>query len=52
MEHAFRNVLCFQDIVSLKPNVISAYMGNGVLWSLSYEWWFYIIFVLSEKIKP
>jgi len=43
----------FQDIISLKPNVISGvYMGNGVLWSLSYEWWFYMIFfVLSNKIK-
>jgi peptidoglycan/LPS O-acetylase OafA/YrhL len=43
-----------QDVISLKPNVISAvYMGNGVLWSLSYEWWFYMLFiVLSNNIAP
>jgi peptidoglycan/LPS O-acetylase OafA/YrhL len=48
------NIFMLQDIISLKPNVISAtYMGNGVLWSLSYEWWFYMLFfLLSKKIKP
>jgi peptidoglycan/LPS O-acetylase OafA/YrhL len=48
------NVFMLQDVISLKPNVISGvYMGNGVLWSLSYEWWFYMLFfVLSKKIKP
>jgi peptidoglycan/LPS O-acetylase OafA/YrhL len=36
-----------QDVISQKPNVIAAtYMGNGVLWSLSYEWWFYMLFFL------
>jgi len=39
------NLFMLQDVISLKPNVISAtYMGNGVLWSLSYEWWFYMLF--------
>lgn len=48
------NIFMLQDVISQKPNVISAtYMGNGVLWSLSYEWWFYMLFfVLSKKIKP
>lgn len=48
------NIFMLQDVISLKPNVISAvYMGNGVLWALSYEWWFYMIFiVLSKKIVP
>lgn len=48
------NIFMVQDVISLKPNVLSAvYMGNGVLWSLSYEWWFYMIFVfLVKKIAP
>jgi peptidoglycan/LPS O-acetylase OafA/YrhL len=48
------NIFMLQDVISQKPNVISSvYMGNGVLWSLSYEWWFYMLFfVLSKKIKP
>ena len=47
------NIFMLQDVISQKPNVISpAYMGNGVLWSLSYEWWFYMLFfLLASKIK-
>ncbi len=45
----FGNIFMLQDVISQKPNVISAaYMGNGVLWSLSYEWWFYMLFFLLE----
>lgn len=46
------NIFMLQDVISLKPNVISAgYMGNSLLWSLSYEWWFYMLFfVLSKNI--
>lgn len=41
------NIFMLQDVISQKPNVIAAaYMGNGVLWSLSYEWWFYMLFFL------
>ncbi|WP_457595306.1 acyltransferase family protein [Hydrogenimonas sp.] len=48
------NILMLQDIPSLKPNVITApYLDDAPLWSLSYEWWFYmayfIIFQLSLK---
>jgi len=48
------NLLMLQDVISQKPNVITgAYMGNGVLWSLSYEWWFYMLFyVLVRFIEP
>lgn len=53
------NLFMLQDVISLKPNVISAvYMGNGVLWSLSYEWWFYMIFIVltlnvtHKKMNP
>jgi len=43
----FGNIFMLQDVISQKPHVISAaYMGNGVLWSLSYEWWFYMLFFL------
>ncbi len=39
------NLLMLQDVESLKPGVlVSPYMGNSPLWSLSYEWWFYILF--------
>lgn len=46
------NLLMLQDVISQKPNVVTgAYMGNGVLWSLSYEWWFYMLFFfLSTRI--
>lgn len=54
----FGNIFMLQDVISQKPHVISAaYMGNGVLWSLSYEWWFYMLFFLlvtqinSKKIN-
>ncbi len=47
------NLFMLQDVASEKPNVISGtYMNNGVLWSLSYEWWFYMLFfLLATKIK-
>ena len=41
------NLLMLQDMSSLKPGVLaSPYMGNSPLWSLSYEWWFYMIYIL------
>jgi peptidoglycan/LPS O-acetylase OafA/YrhL len=50
----FGNLFMLQDVISQKPHVISAaYMGNGVLWSLSYEWWFYMLFFfLVTRIRP
>jgi peptidoglycan/LPS O-acetylase OafA/YrhL len=47
------NLFMLQDVITLKPHVLSGtYMGNGVLWSLSYEWWFYMLFfLLVSKIK-
>ena len=45
------NLLMFQDVGSLKPNVIvEPYFGNIPLWSLSYEWWFYLLFFPLVKI--
>ena len=47
------NLLMLQDVVTQKPHVIcGVYMSNGPLWSLSYEWWFYMLFfLLVTKIK-
>ena len=34
-----------QDWEKVKPGVLAeAYMGNTPLWSLSYEWWFYMLY--------
>ncbi len=45
------NFLMLQDIPSLKPAVIAEpYMNNAPLWSLSYEWWFYMLFFAIYKI--
>lgn len=39
------NLFMLQDWAVANPNVIvDPYMGNGPLWSLSYEWWFYMLF--------
>ena len=44
------NLLMLQDISSLKPNVITdPYMHNSPLWSLSYEWWFYMLYFHVQK---
>ena len=39
------NVLMLQDIKELKPGVwFDPFLGNLPLWSLAYEWWFYMLF--------
>jgi len=39
------NLLMLQDAGSMKPNVIvEPLLNNGPLWSLSYEWWFYMMY--------
>ena len=44
------NILMLQDVKSLKLNVIvSPFLGNIPLWSLAYEWWFYMLFYLVYK---
>ncbi len=47
------NVFMLQDVSALKRGVwFDTYYGNSPLWSLSYEWWFYLLFIplgLNEK---
>ena len=44
------NLMMLQDISSLKPNVVvDPYMHNSPLWSLSYEWWFYMLYFPIQK---
>jgi len=41
----FGNLCMWQDTYGMKPGVhIDAFGGNISLWSLSYEWWFYLLF--------
>lgn len=48
-----KNLFMLQDWGVVKPNVLAEpYMGNTPLWSLSYEWWFYMLyFPLVTYIK-
>jgi len=40
-----KNILMLQDWGEVKPNVLAdPYMGNIPLWSLHYEWWFYMLY--------
>jgi len=44
------NIFMLQDVGALKPNVIvEPYMHNNPLWSLSYEWWFYMMYYPINK---
>ena len=48
-----KNILMLQDWDKVKPNVLAEpYMGNTPLWSLSYEWWFYMLyFPIATRIN-
>lgn len=40
-----QNIFMLQDWEKVKPNVLAEpYMNNTPLWSLSYEWWFYMLY--------
>jgi len=46
------NLAMIQDVPSLKRGVwAETYYGNTPLWSLSYEWWFYILFIPLCLVK-
>ncbi len=38
------NLLMLQDFEAVKPNVIVPTLFASALWSLHYEWWFYMIY--------
>ena len=50
----FKNILMLQDWERVKPGVIAEpYMENIPLWSLSYEWWFYMLyFPVVTRVAP
>jgi peptidoglycan/LPS O-acetylase OafA/YrhL len=49
----FGNLLNLQDISRIPGNWFGPYNANTPLWSLSYEWWFYIMFFpIFMYIKP
>jgi peptidoglycan/LPS O-acetylase OafA/YrhL len=45
------NLLMLQDVDSIKPGTIVGTFGNTALWSLSYEWWFYMLFIPISSFK-
>ena len=47
------NLAMLQDWAWAKPNVlVNIYMQNGPLWSLSYEWWFYMLYWPVQRYLP
>lgn len=44
------NLLMFQDLEDKRPNVlVGPFLENIPLWSLSYEWYFYLVFFIVYK---
>lgn len=49
-KHLIGNLLMLQDVSAMKPNTITEpFLGNNPLWSLSYEWWFYMMYFFIDK---
>jgi len=47
------NIFMLQDFSGGKPGVwVSPFAGNLALWSLSYEWWFYMLFFPIYRFVP
>lgn len=47
----FGNIIMMQDFAFMRPGVWFNQFYNDALWSLSYEWWFYMIFFPLMKWK-
>lgn len=46
------NIFMLQDLAYYMGNICNTYLENSPLWSLSYEWWYYMLFFLvRNKIK-
>lgn len=46
LQELIGNIFMLQDVAALKRGVwFDTYQGNLPLWSLSYEWWFYLLFI-------
>jgi peptidoglycan/LPS O-acetylase OafA/YrhL len=45
------NLFMLQDVETIKPGTIVTTYGNSALWSLSYEWWFYMLFIPISNFK-
>jgi peptidoglycan/LPS O-acetylase OafA/YrhL len=47
------NCFFLQDFVPVKPGAwVNPYWGNAALWSLSYEWWFYVGYAALRSRVP
>lgn len=47
------NIFMLQDFSAVKPGTFfDVYGGVSVLWSLSYEWWFYLLYFPFSRFLP
>jgi len=48
----FGNILMLQSPKMHPGHIINVYYYNGPLWSLSFEWWFYMLFYPIQRFIP